>query len=112
MRPTIGSRERAFRIHPKERGSPVPYDSEPGAAITARHELLDPTIVEARARRASILHEHLGEVAPGAQRAVERGLQHSLIDQGFAHMWRDPNVSCAISFCARTRNVPGSGPGV
>ena len=56
----------------REAGGVAAHDAQAGAAIAARHELLDAAVVEAGARRAPILHEHLGEVAAAAQRALER----------------------------------------
>ena len=59
----------------REAGRVAAHDAEPGAAVAAGDELLDPAVVETSARRPPILDEHLGEVAAAAQRVVERRLQ-------------------------------------
>ena len=71
---TLGRQIRRVR----EAGGVAAHDADAGAAIAARHELLDATVVEAGARRPPILHEHLGEVAATAQRVLDRGLQDTL----------------------------------
>ena len=66
---------------------------KPGAAVATRDELLDATVVEAAARRAPILDEHLGEVAAVAQRVVERRLQHVVFDH---RATRDRVATCRV----------------
>ena len=64
-----------------EPGRLAPHDADPGAAFPPRHELLGAAVVEAGARGAPVLDEHLGEVAAVAQRVLERRTEHI----GFEH---------------------------
>ena len=57
------------------------HDADPRARSRPGHELLDLAVVEARRRRATILGEHLGEVAAVAQRGLERSLEYRFFDQ-------------------------------
>jgi len=58
-----------------------PDDADPGAAFTARDELLDLAVVEAGAGGAAVFGEHLGEVATMPKRSLERALKNRLFDQ-------------------------------
>lgn len=69
-----------------ETGRLAAYDSQARTAIATGDQFFDSTIVETSARRAPILYEHLGEVTPIAQGAIEGRLQHTLIHQGLAHV--------------------------
>ena len=63
-------------------GGLAPHDPDPGAALAARHQLLDLAVVEAGAGRAPVLGEHLGEVAAAAQGRGEGAFE----DGGFDHV--------------------------
>ena len=65
----------------REPGRVAAHDADAGAAFAAGDELLGAAVVEAGARGAPVLDEHLGEVAAVAQRVFERRTQ----DIGFEH---------------------------
>jgi hypothetical protein len=56
-------------------------DPDPGAAVTARGELLDATVVEGGGGAPAVLDEDLGEFAAPAESGVEDPLDHVGVDQ-------------------------------
>ncbi len=62
------------------------HDAQARATVVTGDELFDAPVVETGVRRAPVFDEDFGEVAAAAQRLVERGLQHTVIDQGSSHM--------------------------
>src|SRR5437870_5166259 len=64
-----------------EPGGVAAHDPDPGAALAAGHELLDLGVVETRRCAATILGEHLGEIATVAQRGLQGALEYRFLDQ-------------------------------
>ena len=64
-----------------EPGGVAAHDPDPGAALAAGHELLDLGVVETRRCAATILGEHLGEIAAVAQRGLQGALEYGFLDQ-------------------------------
>ena len=82
-------------------------DPDPGAAVASRRQLLDPAVVEHGGGRLAVLDEHLGEVAP----AAERGAEHALDDGGLDEQCLSPEpASLTGSLLSRSRSLPAPGP--
>ncbi len=64
-----------------EPGGVTAHDPDPGATLAAGHELLDLGVVETRRCAATILGEHLGEIATVAQRGLQGALEYGFLDQ-------------------------------
>ena len=87
--PGRGRRGRGRRREPgrrqvggvREPGGLADDDPDAGAAVAPGRQLLDPAVVEEGRRRALVLGEDLGEVAPGPQRLGQHGRQGVGVDQ-------------------------------
>ena len=65
-----------------ESGGLTGDDPDAGTAVAPRGQFLDPAVVEGGRRRAAVLHEHLGELATGAQCDLEGSSEQVRFEQG------------------------------
>jgi predicted thioesterase len=72
------------------------HHAQTGAPVASGDELLDAAVVETSARRPTVFHEDLGEVAPAPKRVVERVLEKLVID----HLAYRKRMSLGPGLCA------------
>ena len=80
-----------------ESGGVADDDPDSGAAIAARREFLDPTIIEERGRIAAVFGEDLGKFTSGTKCLAKNTFEYRLLDHSRPFRWSTCPVGLAGS---------------